>query len=156
MICFTSVFVADLWEVGAPCGFVRPAWSEGRPGGGEQLLGGAVGFHGQRNHDHLLGWPPVRTLLTANHFIAMFHFVLTVGNACWKADTLFLSHYISGDKCLQGLANATVSGMTSHTTCKYFVIFTVFFCFHTDSPSLLLCCVMLCGWCMLPKCRWIS
>lgn len=80
------------------------------------------------------------------------------------ADSLFffLSHYRTEDKCLQGVANATMSGMTSHATCMYLQIFTAFFCLHPDSPSLSLCCVMICGRCMQPKhitaprCRWIS
>lgn len=57
--------VADLWEVGAPCGVVGRAGSEERPGGGERLLGGPVGFLRQRRHVHLLVRPPVRNRHTA-------------------------------------------------------------------------------------------
>lgn len=39
------------------------------------------------------------------------------------------------DKCLQGIANGTISGMTTHTTCRYLEIFSVF--------SVSLGCVML-------------
>lgn len=53
--CFASVLLADLWEVGAPCGVVGPTWPEERPGVGEQLLGGTVRFLRQRSHHHLLG-----------------------------------------------------------------------------------------------------
>lgn len=69
----------DLWEVGAPCGVVGPAWPEERPGVGEELLGGNVAFLRQRSHHHPLGRPSVRTLLTANDqsrdLIVTFHFL---------------------------------------------------------------------------------
>lgn len=150
---FASVFVADLWEVGAPCGVIRPAWPEERPGDGEQLLGGTVGFIRQRSHHHLLGRSPVRTLLTAND--QSYCVILLCSTLCHKRlmQTVFLVpfHRRGEDRCLQGLANATISGMTSHTTCMYFVIFIVFFCLCPDSPSLCQCCVMLCGRCMQPK-----
>lgn len=60
------MFVADLREVGAPCWVLGPARPEKRLGVGEQLLGGTVGLLRHRSHHHLLGRPPVRTLLTAH------------------------------------------------------------------------------------------
>lgn len=161
---FASVFVADLREVDTPCGLIWPARSEERPGGSEQLLGGTVGFLRQRSHHRLLGRPPVRTLLTANDqsyyvmllFPAVPHTLKLSGAhslqlLMWTVIPFFCR---GEDKCLQGLANATISGMTTHTTCMYlgmlpvvmftpwrslFLIFSVFLF------------VMLSGWCMQAK-----
>lgn len=44
------------------------------------------------------------------------------------------------DKCLQGIANATISGMTSHTTCMYFSNMFVFApAWHNISSNSTLC-----------------
>lgn len=130
--CFASVFVADLREVGAPCGVLGPAWPEERPGVVEQLLGGSVGFLRHRSHDHLLGRPPVRTPPTANDQLRE-----AVCRLLQLRASVFLvvPHHRKEDKCLQGIANATITGTTSHTTCTYLERFTVFFCSHPDSPS---------------------
>lgn len=55
-----------------------------------------------------------------------------------------LSHYRS-DKCLQGIANATISGMTSHTTCMYFALLPCLSLFHPERYA------MWQGWCTQSK-----
>lgn len=57
--------------------------------------------------------------------------------------SLVLLHWRGEDKCLQGLANATVTGMTSHTTCMYWN-YSLSFSVYILTHCVFLCCVISC------------
>lgn len=115
------VLLADLREVGAPCWFMGQTWLEKGPSVSEQLLGGTVCFIRQWSRQPLLGRPPVRKLTCAGDrsilLFAISHIQMTSLSVCH-----FCHCHYRNDKCLQGLANATMSEITSHTTCMYSVV----------------------------------
>lgn len=122
------VLLADLREVGAPRGFMGQTWLEKGPSVSEQLLGGTVCFIRQWSYQPLLGRPPVRNLMSAGDRSILLFTISRI-----QMTSVFVCHFCHchyrNDKCLQGLANATMSEITSHTTCMYSVVSSLSFFF---------------------------